>query len=87
MYTHAWKYFCTFVFAVSGTASQITSDPVDFRGDAKLAKLVEMGFEVERGRDALQQSQGDLEAACELLARAPSAASSGGGGFLSSLTR
>ena len=55
--------------------------------DAKLAKLIEMGFDVQPSREALQQSQGDVEASCELLTNTPPTTSSGGGGFLSSLAR
>ncbi|CAI8024091.1 Protein mono-ADP-ribosyltransferase PARP8, partial [Geodia barretti] len=64
-----------------------TRHMVDPREDAKLAKLVEMGFRAEEAREALHQCRGDVEAACELLATTPSAASSSGGGsgFLSSL--
>jgi poly [ADP-ribose] polymerase 6/8 len=64
-----------------------TRHRVDPREDAKLAKLVEMGFRAEEAREALHQCQGDVEAACELLATTPSGASSSGGGsgFLSSL--
>ena len=63
---------------------------VDLSEDAKIAKLVEMGFRVEEARETLHQCQGDVEAACELLATAPSASSSSSGGasgFLSSLVR
>ena len=70
----------------------MTSDLVDPSGDAKLAKLVEMGFQVEESREALQHCQGDMEAACDLLASrssttASSTAAGSGGGFLSSLVR
>ena len=82
-----------FLISVSGeTPSSKTPETrhlVDRREDAKLAKLVEMGFRAEEAREALHQCQGDVEAACELLATTPSAASSSGGGsgFLSSLVR
>lgn len=35
--------------------------------DNKVVKLVEMGFSREESQEALSQSQGDLEGACELL--------------------
>ena len=62
------------MIAVSGVTdhtctSSVSSVPVDVSWDAMLAKLVEMGFQIEEGREALQQSNGDVEAACELLGR------------------
>ena len=60
----------------------VCSDPLDISQDAKLAKLVEMGFQVEEGREALQQSGGDVEAACELLGNTPPAS-----GLFTSLIR
>ena len=74
-------------FAVSEvtveTKPPVQSDPLNICQDAKLAKLVEMGFQVEEGREALQQCGGDVEAACELLGNTPPAAS----GLLTSLVR
>ncbi|CAI8052909.1 Protein mono-ADP-ribosyltransferase PARP6 [Geodia barretti] len=64
-----------------------TCHTVDQREDAKLAKLVEMGFGAEEASEALHQCWGDVEAACELLVTTPSGpfSSGGGSGFLSSL--
>ena len=42
-----------------------TRHPVDPREDAKLAKLVEIGFGAEEAREALHQCWGDVEGACE----------------------
>ena len=66
-----------------------TCHTVDQREDAKLAKLVEIGFGAEEAREALHQCRGDVEGACEILVTTPSGAfsSGGGSGFLSSLVR
>ena len=76
--------------ASADSKSPVTSDTVDLKADAKLAKLMEMGFEVEESQTALQQCEGDVEAACELLAAStqPSASpASSSGGFLASVAR
>lgn len=65
---------CSFVTAVEDVTVDTSSQPPvrsDISKDAKLAKLVEMGFQVEEGREALRQSHGDLEMACELLGKTP----------------
>ena len=69
----------------TGADSPTARGPVDVSQDAKLAKLVEMGFPAAEGRDALRQSSGDLEAACDLLGKTPPANSFASG--LSSLMR
>ena len=42
-----------------------TCHTVTQREDAKLAKLVEIGFGAEEAREALHQCRGDVEGACE----------------------
>ena len=41
--------------------------PPNTSEDAKVAKLVEMGFSADEAREALRQTGSDLEEACELL--------------------
>lgn len=65
--------------------SEVEVNKPDLSEDAKLAKLVEMGFEVEDGLLVLQKCQGDFETACELLSSTPPASSGNKGGFFSSL--
>lgn len=67
--------------------SEVEVNKPDLSEDAKLAKLVEMGFEVEDGLLVLQKCQGDFETACELLSSTPPASSGNKGGFFSSLAR
>ena len=77
-----------YLSSVSGEAKcAVPTVPVDPREDAKLAKLVEMGFEMEVGKRALQQCQGDMEAVCDLLASTPDSPSASSRGLLSSLAR
>ena len=42
---------------------------LDTSADAKVAKLVEMGFTADAAQKALRQTGSDLESACELLAQ------------------
>ena len=62
-----------FVTAVSDVTVQTSQSTIrsEISQDAKLSKLVEMGFQAEEGREALRQSHGDLEMACELLGKTP----------------
>ena len=69
----------------AGPSSNSPAALMDMSQDAMLAKMVEMGFPVQESREALIQSHGDVEAACELLANAYTA--TGGRGFFNSLIR
>lgn len=57
-------------FAVAATAEAVpSSTPPNTSEDAKVAKLVEMGFSADEAQEALRQTGSDLEGACELLAQ------------------
>lgn len=57
-------------FAVAAPSEAVpSSTPPNTSEDAKVAKLVEMGFSADEAQEALRQTGSDLEGACELLAQ------------------
>lgn len=77
-------YFLVVLVTPSSKSLGDSCPPV--RGeDAKIAKLVEMGFKAQDGKEALRKCEGNIEVACEMLANTPT--SSASGGFINSLIR